>query len=107
MANWGDNYNLNTARTEIDNVSTRLKEFSQDMHEDLFKLEYRVWQAKAHYDWNEREFRQLFMPRVDFMFAKISEIERAINKLQKKYVAPSRSSIDSMEQHRHECFWCY
>ena len=48
MADWGDKYTLNTARAEIDNVSTRWKEFSQDMHEDLFKLEYQVRQAEAH-----------------------------------------------------------
>ena len=94
MADWGNNYSLNTARAEIDKVSTRLKEFSQDMHEDVFTLEYRVRQAEAHYGSNEREFRKLFMLRVDFMFAKISEIEWAIDKLQKKYAAPPKSSID-------------
>ena len=94
MADWGDKYTLNTARAEIDNVSTRWKEFSQDMHEDLFKLEYQVRQAEAHQDSNEREFRELLMPLVDFMYAKISEIERAIDELQEKYAAPPRSSID-------------
>ena len=53
---------MNTARAEINNVSTRLKKFSQDMHKDLFKLENRVRQAEAHYDLNEREFRELSMP---------------------------------------------
>ena len=88
MSEWVDNYTLISARAEIDNVSARLKEFAQDTRENLLQVEYRLRHSEDHYESIEEETREVIMPRIEFLFEKISGLERILDKLQKKY-APS------------------